>query len=156
MQTDIVFTKLSRAHVVISFTQSYVTQGGEPRPMLTCEGLSLSRIHTIPSRDDITWYKWTCLPVECSKQVGSFCFYVFLKTCQSLQVFDQSCSNLFETRCWRWVQNKHIFTKINQVNEIKHWINCHCLSQQVLELESCQAKSFIKSIYLHIAQPKAR
>lgn len=49
------------ALAVISFIQSCVSQSGGPRPILAYEQMS----HT--NRDTITWYQWTCSPVEFSK-----------------------------------------------------------------------------------------
>ena len=80
-----------KVDVVISFMQSCVLQGGEPRPI-------------IPNRDTITCYQSTCLPADCFKQVGFFALHNFPSRC--------CCRpNLFEMCCWQQFQNELIFTK---------------------------------------------
>ena len=63
MFTNNVFTKSSWAHVVKSFIQLCFTKWKVDYAWAS------RRCSVIPNHDTITCYQWTCLPVECSKQV---------------------------------------------------------------------------------------
>lgn len=82
--TDNGFTTCSQAHVVISFTQSCVSQSNEPCPIFACWTTYLSiDAPFIPNpNDNTTCYQWTRLPCEMVQTV-------FLEDFRSL-LFPQS------------------------------------------------------------------
>ena len=92
----------------------------EPRPILSCGRLSLSicPIHTQSCYSHL----WTCLPVECSKQVlmeHSTTFLVFCPSCPVNFVWKTLVASNWEAHIYK--------KKINEVDEVKHYICCVCI-----------------------------
>lgn len=116
--------KCSQAHVAISLIRSC----GKSQPIFAREQLSLSKMLCLPQSHSLPYthltccYQWTCLPVQCHKQL-SWCFVACVPTC-------------FKTKF-----RIRIFTKIN--NFVLHTVVC--MSKRIRKLS--HFFFFFKCIY---------